>query len=134
MLATGDNPLADYEKQIFTFLDTGVYKQLGWCRDKDVRDTGPLINGTYYGTHPAVRIFYSPKMMAWLTGGRVGDVPDGAMIVKEQYNPPAARDENMTDAQLEQAWTGNKDWTVMIRDSTGSKDGWFWGERHGHDL
>lgn len=114
----------DFEKQILAFLQRGDYKSLKWCVDKGVRDTGPFIQGVYYGTHPAVRIYYSPKVMQWLIGGRQGTIPDGAMIIKEQYPPPAGRYAGMTDAQLPQV----SDWTIMIKDSQGSKDGWFWGE------
>ncbi len=49
---------------------------------------------------------------------------DGAMIIKEQYTPPSARYAGMSDDQLPKV----SDWTIMIRDSKGSKDGWFWGE------
>lgn len=118
------NQFVEYEKLIFAFLQKGEYKTLQWCMDKGVRDTGAYLKGVYYGTHPAVRIFYSPKVMAWLTGGRQGDIPDGAMIIKEQYTPPAARYAGMSDDQLPKV----SDWTIMIRDSKGSKDGWFWGE------
>lgn len=93
---------------------------LKWCVDKGVRDTGPYVSGNYLGTHPAVRIYYSPGVMNWLVNGRINDIPDGAMIVKEMYNPgPAARwqDKPLTPSS----------WTVMIKDSKGSKDGWFWG-------
>ena len=88
--------------------------------DKGVRDTGPFVNGTYLGTHPAVRIYYSPAVMTWLAKGRDDELPDGAMIVKEMYSPgPAAR------------WEGQPlvpaSWTVMIKDAKGSHDGWFWG-------
>jgi hypothetical protein len=38
--------------------------------------------------------------MSWLTGGRGGNVPDGAMIVKEQYTPPSARYAGMSDDHL----------------------------------
>ena len=89
-----------------------------------VRDTGPFIQGEYHGTHPAVRIYYSPRMMRWLIAGRTGHVPDGAMMVKEQYPPPAARYAGLSDDELPKT-TG---WTIMIKDSAGSKDGWFWGE------
>ena len=83
----------DYEKNFLDFLQKGTYKDLKWCLDKEVRDTGPYHGGTYYGTHPAVRIYYSPKIMQWLTAGRQGAIPDGAMIIKEQYTPPAARED-----------------------------------------
>src|SRR6185295_10099145 len=101
---------------------------LGWCRDKGVRDTGPYINNTYYGTHPSVRVFYSPKIVEWLKKDRRDPIPDGAMIVKEQYTPPAARYIDMNEAQLSAAFAQSKDWTIMIKDSAGAKDGWFWGE------
>jgi hypothetical protein len=114
----------DFEKKILGFLQNGGYKSLKWCVDKGVRDTGAYSKSVYYGTHPVVRIFYSPKVMSWLTGGRGGNVPDGAMIVKEQYTPPSARYAGMSDDHL----PGVSDWTIMIRDAKGSKDGWFWGE------
>ncbi len=120
-------PPADFvqfEKTMLAFLDNGEYKKLNWCVDKGVRDTGPYSKGVYYGTHPAVRIFYSPKVMEWLVGGRQGAIPDGAMIIKEQYKPPSARYAGMNDDQLPKV----TDWTVMIRDSKGAKDGWFWAE------
>src|SRR5258708_7827369 len=63
-------PLAEYEKKLFAFLNARRYIALGWDRDVGVRDTGPYVNGKYYGTHPAVRVFYSPGVMRWLKGGR----------------------------------------------------------------
>ena len=119
----------DFEKAILTFLQSGEYKRLGWCRDKGstrfpLRDTGPFIQGVYYGTHPAVRVYYSPRAMEWLLAGRVGSLPDGAMIIKEQYRPPMARYFGLNDDTLPRV----ADWTVMIKDSKGAKDGWFWGE------
>jgi mono/diheme cytochrome c family protein len=119
----------DFEKRILAFLQSGEYKRLGWCGDKGsngspFRDTGPFVQGVYYGTHPSVRVYYSPKAMHWLIQSREGMIPDGAMIVKEQYRPPAARYAGLREDQLPQA----SNWTVMIKDSTGAKDGWFWGE------
>jgi hypothetical protein len=100
--------LRDFERELYTFILNREYAtKLGWCVDKRVRDTGPFINYTYYGIHPAVRIYYSPRMMYWLTGDpsfweegrkkglapnqepRIGAVPAGAMIVKEMFTPPA---------------------------------------------
>jgi len=122
--AVPSGQFVDFEKQVIAFLQRGDYKGLNWCVDKGLRDTGPFIQGVYYGTHPAVRIYYSPKIMQWLLGGRQGTIPDGAMIIKEQYPPPAGRYAGLTDEQLPQV----SDWTIMIKDSQGSKDGWFWGE------
>jgi mono/diheme cytochrome c family protein len=118
--------LIEFQKQVFDFLDRGGY--LNWCKDKWVRDTGPYINNTYYGTHPAVRIYYSPKVMRWLTGDRKGSIPDGAMIIKEQYSPPAARYQYLSEQQLSEEFAKAKEWTIMIKDSAGSKDGWYWGD------
>jgi mono/diheme cytochrome c family protein len=118
-----------FEKSVLAFLQNGEYKQLGWCVDKGssgspVRDTGPFVQGVYYGTHPAVRLYYSPRIMDWLINGRVGAIPDGAMIVKEQFPDPAARYAGLGEDQLPRV----TDWTIMIKDSSGAKDGWFWGE------
>jgi hypothetical protein len=112
---------AVYQKKLLDWLKARSYVGLKWSVDKGIRDTGPWINDVYYGTHKAARIYYSPKVMAWLTGGRNGEIEDGAMIIKEQFDAPAAR------------WTakppaGVSDWTIMIKDARGSADGWFWAE------
>jgi cytochrome P460 len=78
------------------------------------------LSSNYLGVHPAVRIYYSPGIMTWLVNGRINNIPDGSMIIKEMYNPgPAAR---YRDKPLKPS-----SWTVMIKDSKASKDGWFWG-------
>jgi cytochrome c553 len=110
----------EFHDKLLAFLQNTEYVKLKWCVDKGVRDTGPYVSSTYLGTHPAVRIYYSPGVMNWLVNGRINDIPDGSMIVKEMYNPgPAARwqDKPLTPTS----------WTVMIKDSKASKDGWFWG-------
>jgi hypothetical protein len=134
-------PLSDYEQPLYAFLFERRYRTLGWCVDKGVRDTGPYIEGLYYGTHPAVRIYYSPEVMRWLVSGRVGEIPDGAMIVKEMFAPPAARyrelrakieGQHPSDAaQADKIFQGSLDasllaWTVLVKDKLVSKDGWFW--------
>src|SRR3954447_25223806 len=59
-----------FESKLFEFLNARRYESLGWLRDKGVRDTGPYVDGKYYGTHPAVRVHYSPGVIRWLLGGR----------------------------------------------------------------
>jgi mono/diheme cytochrome c family protein len=118
--------MTEFEKRLLQFLEQSGYAK--WCRDTRVRDTGPYIENTYYGTHPAVRIYYSPKMMNWLGGDRSVSIPDGAMIIKEQYSPPAARYQDLSEAELAKEFAKSMDWTIMIKDSAGSKDGWYWGE------
>ncbi|WP_020410535.1 hypothetical protein [Hahella ganghwensis] len=129
-------PLRDYESVLYTWLLEQQYKALGWKRDKSVRDTGPYVRNEYFGTHPAVRIFYSPEVITWLENGREGDIPDGAMIIKEMYPPPAVLYQELEndpkyqdDPAAYEALLGQlvTDWTVMVKDSAGSADGWFWG-------
>src|SRR5687768_13650191 len=116
-------PQREFEEKLYAFLNERRYVELGWLSDKGVRDTGPYIAGKYYGTHPAVRVYYSPGVVRWLEGGRVGPIPDGEMIVKEQYPAPAARHHGRSEEQL---WAQLESWTVMVKDSAGSHDGWFW--------
>jgi hypothetical protein len=115
--------VTEYEAELFPFLNERRYKQLGWAKDKTVRDTGPYIDGTYFGTHPAVRIYYSPEIIAWLKDGMRTKIPDGAMMIKEQYEPPAARWQELDDEKLFERLSS---WTVMVKDAAGSHDGWFW--------
>lgn len=102
-----------YEKMLSAFLEQGCYKK--WVSDSQIRNTGPFINGVSYGTHPAVKIYYSPEMWDWLkVKNRAGEIPDHAMIIKEMFPPPAKQDSKLTG------------WTTMVKDKNGSFDGWFW--------
>ncbi|MGH9604591.1 MAG: hypothetical protein ACRD3N_02710 [Terracidiphilus sp.] len=115
----------ELEKRMLAYLSTLDYRNLGWCKDKWVRDTGPYIGTNGYIVHPPVHIYYSPGVSNWLLNGRHGDIPDGAVIIKEQFAPaPAAR---YRDIPLKDLGCSN-DWTIMIRNSKASLDGWFWAE------
>ena len=117
------NRLPDFQLKVKEFLVSGRYKNLTWCEDKALRDTGPFVNGVSYGVHPTVKIYYSPAVVKWMMRQNPDDViPDGAMIIKEQYPPPAAR------YRIQTARAMISGWTIMIKDSKGSKDGWYWGE------
>ncbi len=113
------------EQTMLRYLLSYGYRDLGWCVDKGVRDTGPYLNRVMYGTHPVVRIYYSPEVMAWLRNGRRGVPADGAVIIKEQYGVavPAAAYAGLGDGDLRPT-----DWTIMIRRSGASHDGWYWSE------
>src|SRR5215475_6188343 len=114
-----------FEKQVLAYLSTLDYRKLGWCEDKWVRDTGPFVSGAAAIVHPPVRIFYSPEVSNWLLHGREGEIPNGAVIIKEQFAPPpAARYAEIPPDQL----GCSNDWTFMIKSSAASRDGWFWGE------
>jgi Cytochrome P460 len=114
--------LPEFQTQLKSFLSSGKYRSLNWCEDKRLRDTGPFVNGISYGVHPTVKIYYSPSVINWLVRKDPNKViPDGAMIIKEQYSPPAAK----YRLQPPKAING---WTIMIKDSKGSLDGWYWAE------
>jgi len=117
------------EERMLGYLLSYRYRELGWCVDKSVRDTGPFIHGKYFGTHPAVRLYYSAGIIAWLRNGRHGVPPDGSIIIKEQYPPPAAAYANVPFADLKPT-----DWTLMIRRKSASHDGWFWAELYSPGL
>lgn len=134
-------PLLDYQNQLYPFVAKREFAAAGWARDKAWRDTGPFILGTNYGTHPAVRIYYSPGLMKWLEGGREGAIPDGAMAIKEMATPPSARyneyremltylhpdDPDEVEALMLDYLrsAGGLNWTVMVKDSSISHGGWF---------
>jgi len=114
--------LSEFQAQLKSFLTSGKYRTLNWCEDKKLRDTGPFVNGVSYGVHPTVKIYYSPAVINWLLKRDSGQlIPDGAMIVKEQYSAPAARYQLGPPKKI-------NGWTIMIKDSKGSQDGWYWAE------
>src|ERR1051325_10906748 len=145
-------PLNEYEAVLGQYLESMCHRDLagGWKVDKRVRDTGPWIGtfangkwtGQYYGTHAPVLVWYSPEMYAWLKANRPDDrpasdpprasgvvlppepsVPDGAIIVKEMYTPPAAACMAINPMYLKATEKGA---AIMVRDSKGAYDGWFW--------
>jgi len=115
----------DFENNhLSKYIQSGCYKtDAGWKSDLEIRDTGAYLGGKYYGTHNAVRVYYSPEIVKWLGTGKEtdrkeGDIPDGAMIVKEMYTPPAQQ----TPGQKVNGWA------IMFKDKMGSYDGWFWSD------
>jgi hypothetical protein len=135
-------PLNIYEEKLGQYLGAMCHRDEagGWKVDKRVRDTGPWI-GTYangkwtgqgFGTHAPVLIWYSPLMHEWLKVNRpesgapatAAPVPDGAMMIKEMYPYPAAACAGIDVLYLKANTQAS---AVMVRDSKGSHDGWFWG-------
>ncbi|MBU8896062.1 hypothetical protein KRR26_10625 [Corallococcus sp. M34] len=115
-------------------LDRVYTTQLGWLSDTHWRLSGPVQGCPQdktlknLGVHPAVRIYYSPEMIAWMCGGRVGVPPPGAMIVKEMH----ALDEKTLYIQpstqnlyVRQSTVADS-FTVMVKSSGGSRDQWYW--------
>src|SRR3984885_11990926 len=72
-LPPGEPPaVIAFEQRLLAYLTAHDYRELGWCADKYVRDTGPYVNKVSLGTHNAVRIYYSPEMIAWRGARRRG--------------------------------------------------------------
>lgn len=65
----------NFDVTLYDFLNCGNYLKLDWAHDKGVRNTGPYVSGSAYGTHPAVRIFYSPQIIARLRNGKKAAFP-----------------------------------------------------------
>lgn len=123
-----------FNQALLNYVKTGCYRTAeGWRGDKAVRGTGPFTNGTNWGTHYAsVRIWYSPEVVHWLDTGRQGDIADGGIIIKEQYQPPGGPAPPACFQYMdEQALTSPanlSDWSIMLKRNGVSKDGWYWVE------
>jgi len=130
-----------FENALRPFLSAACYDKLGWTHDAFIRDTGPYILGDYYGTHPAVRIWYSPEVERWMkltpAQREVTSIDDNGIIVKEMYTGPARcypmkgdPPTGCSTAGSGSAWwttPGNAGWwTVMVREANASRDGWYW--------
>jgi hypothetical protein len=130
-----------YERDLAEYLSKLCHRDIaaGWKPDKRIRDTGPYVatfregkwSAAYYGTHPAVLVWYSRDMFAWLKRNRQTEdapaarepVPDGAMMIKEMFVPPASTCADVEWKHLKPT----KGIALMVRDRKASYDGWFWG-------
>ena len=132
-----------YEKLLSDYTYQGCYKnaagiRAGWKHDLEVRDTGFFIAGKTLGTHNAVRVYYSPEIVKWLGSGKdsdrkEGDIPDGAMIIKEMYSNPAQQNVDTKikcNAPFQDSDPPNRcnGLAIMVRDKKGAWDGWFWSD------
>lgn len=142
-------PLDVYEKKLSEYLTNLCHRDVsaGWKVDKRIRDTGPWIGtfangqwtGKYSGTHAPVLVWYSKDMFEWMKANRATPeaagkdkdglpkeppVPDGAIMIKEMYKAPATRCSGVDWKYLLPMSEAS---AVMVRDSKGSHDGWFWG-------
>ena len=112
----------------------------GWEHDKFIRLTGPRIatlrdgewSSRNFGTHAPVVVWYSPDMAHWLRTWRPAEgeqlegappPPDGAMIVKEMFPSPTSPCRSIDPRHLFPEFGS----ATMVRDSKGSRDGWFYG-------
>lgn len=129
----------EYDFKFGEWIKNFKYRQ--WAADQEWRFTGPVVgqienqhitgNSKSYGVHPAVRIYYSPKMVDWLCDGRPEEgVPDGAIIIKEMLSisePQVELDEqsclSIPDQQIDDSKIF---WAIMVKNKSASHDGWYW--------
>src|SRR5262245_36655560 len=136
----------DYNKQMRAYLHSRKYGD--WIADARWRLSGPSVTppddfGHNYGTHFPLRVYYSPEVVEWLCNGRQGEIPDGAMIVKEMtlfsvtfagvtvplLKTNVDRNSCMTLEQTALPLGGPimpLVWAPMIKSSKSSHDGWVW--------
>src|SRR5919202_5600650 len=131
-----------FQKALSDYVRQGCYKkpESGWRGDNAIRDTGPFLpndpknpsgGGKSFGTHNAVRVYYSPEVWKWMTGSRKdGDIPDRAAIIKEMYPNPAQQKVDSDAYPCGQSPTGYslQGYAIMVKDKKGSWDGWFWSD------
>ena len=98
----------DFTNRLNEFVTQLCYQKQNWEHDVNRR--------TSQGLHaPFVKLWYSPSLFNWMTvQNRKGPVPDGSIVVKEEYN-----DTDPTSPILF--------WSTMVRDSSLWWDGWSWG-------
>jgi hypothetical protein len=127
-----------YDIALRDFLRAKKYRETGWRGDAQWRLSGPYVGelgeGESYGVHPGVRIWYSPAILKWMCGGRQGEPDDGAMIVKEMLDLGSAETFEtlgivagsacMVIDPAADPQPGS--WTVMVRHSGATHDGWYW--------
>ena len=129
-----------FDLALTDFVMQKKYVDYGWLHDQRWRMTGPYVgkpnstNGKNYGVHPAVKIYYSPEIIDWMcTGRKDGEIPDGAMIIKEMHEideqlelkvaEDGCMDITADQTKLDESFSS---WTIMVKDSRASKDGWYW--------
>lgn len=107
-------------EELSKFLNAFCHIEKGWAVDKAVRLAGPVVDDIYYGAHGPIwaQVYYSPHVYTWLLEGRPDDhpLPDGSLIIKQQY---VYQEKKAGPGPLE-------GWTVMLKDSEASHDGWVW--------
>ncbi len=150
----GEEAMERYTRSMWAFLNGHEYRALpGWTRDQQWRFTGavvaraprsgPISSGLAIfneGTHPLIRIWYSPGVARWMERGSVGPIADGEMIIKEMvWMSPAVTkiieslglaedrvDRAVSVQEIPQDYEVNS-WATMVKRRGGSYDGWYWG-------
>jgi hypothetical protein len=89
-------PMEPFKNRLGAFTKKRCYAKQGWQHDAE-----PRTSQNVYA--PFIKIYYSPSLFKWMDkGGRQGPVPDGATVIKEEY-------ENQNDPTSKILF-----WSVMI--------------------
>ena len=127
------NAKNQYDQDFLKFIRARTYvNELGWIGDMIWRMTGPYVGeiggGDSFGVHPAVRIYYSPEVVDWLCNDRVGEIPDGAMIIKEMHGIDEDLDIRLNNQSCMEirADVEPDSWAIMVKQNDASHDGWYW--------
>jgi hypothetical protein len=87
---------SDFLVHLTPFMNHLCYQKQNWQHDAQVR--------TSDGVHPYVRVWYSPSLFDWITvKNRTGPVPDGAMVVKEQFHSPECHSDAVAGRRMRRA-------------------------------
>ena len=125
----------NYDLDFQTFIRDRLYDtELGWKSDKTWRMTGPWggdfgSDGENLTTHNAIKMYYSPEVVEWLCNDRQGEIPDGAMIIKEIHGIDEDLDITLDDqcCMVINATDIEPDlWTPSVKQSGASFDVWYW--------
>ena len=135
-------PFGEYKSLLNTYSANFCHRNAaaGWVHDKFLRLSGPRVatlrDGQWtsknFGTHAPVLVWYSPEMAEWLRTWRPEEgvqlegappPPDGGIIVKEMFASPTSGCRDVPPEHLFPSIGG----ATMVRDSAGSRDGWFFG-------
>ena len=112
--------------------DRDYIDDLGWVGDMIWRMTGPYVgeigSGESYGVHPAVRVYYSPEVIEWLCNDRIGEIPNGAMVIKEMHGITDELDIKLNNQSCMEirADVEPESWAIMVKQKDESHDGWYW--------
>ncbi|GAB4181456.1 MAG: hypothetical protein Tsb002_01510 [Wenzhouxiangellaceae bacterium] len=129
----------EYDERFGAWIRDFKYRQ--WASDQTWRLTGPVVGSLNsdqkiadgakaYGVHPAVRVYYSPKMVEWLCSDRQKTLQDGAIVIKEMLSinqPKVAVDDQSCMSIPDQSIDDSKIfWAIMVKEQAASLDGWYW--------
>jgi hypothetical protein len=126
------------------FLEPRRYAtELGWIGDAHWRLSGDFAgcpsDSTFasFGVHLLVRVWYSPEVVAWLCSDRTTELPDGAMIIKEEHFFQGAGNLLIDPVTHRAAPAQDLDSdiiTFMIKRAGAAWDGYYWGAVDAGDV